>query len=70
MRYDIKERNKEISILKKETKTLSRILGEIQQEHNVLTTLVDAQQASERKEQKRHNDDRQKRRAATFIQSC
>jgi hypothetical protein len=40
------------------------------QELDVLTALVDAQQASEREEQKRHNDDRQKRRAATFIQSC
>jgi len=43
-----REINKEISILKKETKSLSRILGEMQQELDVLTTLVDAHQASER----------------------
>jgi hypothetical protein len=37
-----RERNKEISVLKKETKSLSRIIGEMQQELDVLTTLVDA----------------------------
>jgi prefoldin subunit 5 len=65
-----KERNKDISVLKKETKSLSRILEEMQQELDVLTTLVDAQQASERGEQKCRNDDRRKRRVASFIQSC
>jgi cell division septum initiation protein DivIVA len=54
----------------KRNQDLSRILGEMQQELDVLTALVNAQQASEREEQKRHNDYRQKRRAATFIQSC
>jgi glycogen synthase len=63
-----KERNKEISVLKK-TKSLSCILEKIQQELDVLTTLVDAQQASKREEQKHCNDDRRKRRV-TFIQSC
>jgi hypothetical protein len=47
----------EISVLKKETKSLCRILGEMQQELNVLTALVDAQQASKGEEQCR-NDDR------------
>jgi hypothetical protein len=42
----------------------------MQQELDILTALVNAQQALEREEQKRHNDYRQKRRAATFIQSC
>ena len=42
------ERNKEINVLKKETKSLSRILREMQQELYVLTTLVDAHQASKR----------------------
>jgi hypothetical protein len=37
-----RERNKEISVLKKETKSLSRIIGEMQQELDVLMTLVDA----------------------------
>jgi len=37
------ERNKEINVLKKETKSLSRILGEMQQELDVLMELVDAQ---------------------------
>jgi hypothetical protein len=41
----------------------------MQQELDVLTTLVVTQQASEREEQKCRNDDRQKRGAATFIQS-
>jgi hypothetical protein len=47
----------EISVLKKETKSLCRILGEMQQEFNVLTALVDAQQASKGEEQC-CNDDR------------
>jgi len=42
----------------------------MQQELDVLTTLVDAQQALERDEQKHCNDDKRKRRATTFIQSC
>ena len=32
-----RERNKEISVLKKESKSLSRILGEMKQELDVLT---------------------------------
>jgi hypothetical protein len=40
----------------------------MQQELDVLTALVDAQQALEREEQKHCNDDRRKRRV-TFIQS-
>ena len=39
------ERNKEISFLKKESKSLSRILGEMKQELHVLTTTVNARQA-------------------------
>ena len=69
-RWYQKGRNKEISVLKKETKSLSCILGGMQQELDMLMTLLDAQQALEREEQKHHNDDRRKRRAATFIQSC
>jgi len=42
----------------------------MQQELDVLTALVDAQQASEREEQKHHNDDIRKRKVVTFIQSC
>jgi hypothetical protein len=42
----------------------------MQQELDVLTVLIDAQQALDIEEQKRRNDDRRKRRAATFIQSC
>ena len=38
-----RERNKEISVLQKETKSLCRILGEMQQELDVLMALVDAQ---------------------------
>jgi hypothetical protein len=39
-------RNKEISVLKKkESKSLSRILGEMKQELDVLTASVNAQQA-------------------------
>jgi hypothetical protein len=47
------ERNKEISVLKKESKTLPRILGEMKQELDVLTAALNAQQASEREEKKR-----------------
>jgi hypothetical protein len=36
-RWYQKERNKEISILKKESKSLSRILGDMKQELDVLT---------------------------------
>jgi len=42
----------------------------MQQELDVLTALVDAQQASKREEQIHRNNDRQKRRVASFIQSC
>ena len=69
-RWYQREKNKEISVLKKETKSLSHILREMQQELDVLMTLVDAQQALERDEQKHCNDDKRKRRATTFIQSC
>ena len=58
-----RERNKEISVLKKESKSLSRILGEMKQELDVLT-------ASEREEKKCCNDEIWNRTAATFIQSC
>jgi len=51
------ERNKEISVLKKESKSLSRILGEMKQELDVLTTSVNAQQASKGEEKIRCNDD-------------
>ena len=67
-RWYQKERNKEISVLKKNS--LSYILGEMHQELDMLTALVDAHQASEKEEQKRYNDDRRKRRSAIFIQSC
>jgi hypothetical protein len=63
------ERNKEISVLKKESKSLSRILGEMKQELDVLTATVNAQQASKREEKIRCNHIRN-RTAATFIQSC
>jgi hypothetical protein len=69
-RWYQRERNKEISILRKESKSLSRILGEMKQELDVLTTIVNAQQASEREEKKCCNDDIPNRTAATFIQSC
>jgi len=59
-RWYQRERNKEISVLKKETKSTSRIPGEMQQELDVLTTLVNAQQVSEREEQKHRNDDRRR----------
>ena len=52
-RWYQKERNKEISVLKKESKSLSRILGEMKQELDVLTAAINAQQASEREEKKR-----------------
>jgi len=52
-RWYQKERNKEISVLKKESKSLSRILGEMKQELDVLTAVINAQQASEREEKKR-----------------
>jgi hypothetical protein len=42
-RWYQRDRNKEISVLKKKTKSLTRILGEMQQKLNVLTTLVNAQ---------------------------
>jgi len=63
-------RNKEIGVLKTESKSLSCILGEMKQEHDVLTAAINAQQASEREEKKGCNDDIQNRTAATFIQSC
>jgi hypothetical protein len=63
------ERNKEISVLKKESKSLSRFLREMKQELDVLTATVNAQQASEREEKIRCNDDIRNRTAATFIQS-
>jgi hypothetical protein len=69
-RWYQRERNKEISVLKKESKNLSHILGEMKQELDVLTTTVNVQQASEREEKKCCNDEIQNRTAATFIQSC
>jgi hypothetical protein len=45
-RWYQRERNKKINVLKK-TKSLSYILGEMQQELDTLMTLVDAQQTSE-----------------------
>jgi len=65
-----RERNKEISVLKKESKNLSRILREMKQELDVLMATVNAQQASEKEEKIRYNDDIRNRMAATFIQSC
>jgi hypothetical protein len=65
-----RERNKEISVLKKESKNLSRILREMKQELDVLMATVNAQQASEKEEKIRCNDDIRNRMAATFIQSC
>jgi DUF4097 and DUF4098 domain-containing protein YvlB len=46
-RWYQRERNKEISFLKKETNSISRIPGEMQQEIDVLMTFVNAQQVSE-----------------------
>jgi len=63
------ERNKEISVLKNESKSLSRILGEMKQELDVLTAAVNAQLASEKAEKKRCNDDIRNGTPATFIQS-
>jgi|UniRef100_A0A2K2BM78 hypothetical protein len=65
-RWYQRERNKEFGVLKKE----SRILGEMKQELDVLTATFNAQQASEREEKIRSNDDKQNRTAATFIQHC
>jgi hypothetical protein len=42
----------------------------MKQELDVLTATVNAQQASEREEKIRCNDDIRNRTAATFIQSC
>jgi hypothetical protein len=69
-RWYQRERNKEISVLKKESNSLSRILGEMKQEPDVLTAEVNAQKASKREEKKCYNDEIQNRMAATFIQSC
>jgi len=49
---------------------LSRILEEMKQELDVFTAEVNTQQASQRQEKKRCNDDIRNRTAATFIQSC
>jgi len=56
-RWYQRERNEEISVLKNESKSLSRILVEMKQELDVLTTTVNAQQASEREEKICCNDD-------------
>jgi hypothetical protein len=64
------ERNKEIGVLKKESKCLSRILLEMKLELDVLMATVNAQQASEREEKICYNDDIRNRTAATFIQCC
>ena len=48
------DRNKEISVLKKESKNLSRILGEMKQELDVLTTTVNMQQASGKKKRRKN----------------
>ncbi|KAL9378172.1 hypothetical protein Peur_029507 [Populus x canadensis] len=69
-RWHQRERNKETSVLKKESKSLSRILGEMKQGLDVLTAAINAQQASKREEKKGCNDDVQNRTVATFIQSC
>jgi hypothetical protein len=69
-RWYQRERNKEIGVLKTESKSLSHILGEMKQELDVLTAAINAQQASKREEKKGCNDDIQNRTAATFIQSC
>jgi hypothetical protein len=45
-----KERNKEISVLKTEFKSLSCIIREMKQELDVFTVAVNAQQALEREE--------------------
>jgi len=64
-----RERNKEIGVLKNESKSLYRILGEMKQELDVLMAIVNAQQASEREEKIRCNDDIRNRMDATFIKS-
>jgi prenyltransferase beta subunit len=69
-RWYQRERNKEISVLKNESKSLSRILGEMKQELDVLTATVNAQQSLEREEKIHCNDNIRNRTAATFIQSC
>ena len=51
-RWYQRERTKETSVLKKESKSLSCILGEMKQELDVLMATVNAQQASEREEKK------------------
>jgi prefoldin subunit 5 len=56
-RWYQRERNEEISVLKNESKSLSRILVEMKQELDLLTTTVNAQQASEREEKICCNDD-------------
>jgi hypothetical protein len=66
-RWYQRERNKEISILKKETKSLWHILGEMQQELDVLTALVPSNLQKERSKNAAMTIDK---RAATFIQSC
>jgi hypothetical protein len=52
-RWYQRERNKEISVVKKESKSLSRILGEMKQELDELTAALNAQQASKREEKNR-----------------
>jgi hypothetical protein len=47
-----RERNKEISVLKKESNSRSRILGEMKQELDLLTAAVNVQQASKKEEKK------------------
>ena len=69
-RWYQRDRNKEISVLKKESKSLSCILGEMKQELDVLTAAVNAQQALEGEQKKRCNDEIRNRTAGTFIQSC
>ena len=56
-RWYQRDKNKEIGVLKKESKSLSRILGEMKQELDVLTAAINAQQASKRKEKKYCNDE-------------
>ena len=55
-----KKRNKKISVLKKETKSLSCILEKMQRELDMLMALVDAQQTLEREEQKCNKCDDEK----------
>ena len=69
-RWYQRDRNKEIGVLKKESKSLSRILGEMKQELDVLMAVINAQQASEGEEKNCCNDEIRNRTAATFIQSC